>query len=66
MTSMDDFRFKSHQLLIELDAATTQMMMLVSARQATGPGWDAANQRHHDAFQAWETFTQDHERKLLH
>jgi hypothetical protein len=66
MTSMDDFRFRSHQLLIELDAATTQMMMLVSARQATGPGWDAANQRQHDAFQAWESFSHDHDGQSLH
>jgi hypothetical protein len=56
MSSMDDFRFKSHQLLIELDATTTKMMMLVSSKEVTGINWDAAALRHYNAFQAWNLF----------
>lgn len=56
MCGIDDFRFKSHQLLIELDAATSKMMMMVSAREVSGLDWDAATLRHHDAFEAWNSF----------
>ncbi|KPG72876.1 hypothetical protein AEQ48_20430 [Pseudomonas libanensis] len=56
MSGIDDFRFKSHHLLIELDAATSEMMMLVSSKELVGPKWEAAAKRHHDAFQAWNDF----------
>lgn len=56
MSGLDDFRFKSHQLLIELDAATCKMMMMVSAKEVAGADWDAATIRHHDAFEAWNSF----------
>lgn len=56
MSRIDDFRFKSHQLLIELDAATSKMMMMVSAKEVSGLAWDAATLRHHDAFDAWNSF----------
>lgn len=56
MQSTDDFRFKSHQLLLELDAATTEMMMLVSSRETTGERWAAATQRHQAAYAAWNSF----------
>ncbi len=29
MADLEDFRFRSHELLVELDAATTKMMMMV-------------------------------------
>ncbi len=53
---MDDFRFHSHQLLIELDAATTQLMMLVSSRQVSGDQWVEATCRHKNAYDAWTEF----------
>jgi hypothetical protein len=56
MASIDDFRFESHQLLLELDAATLGMMMLVSARCVSGPEWEAATKRQHDAYERWEKF----------
>lgn len=56
MTSFEEFRTTSHVLLIELDAATTKMMMLVSAKEVSGPSWDDATLRHHDAVEAWHAF----------
>lgn len=56
MLDLDDFRFQSHQLLIELDAATSEMMKLVSCRQTTGAQWDLASQRQHLAYEDWNRF----------
>jgi hypothetical protein len=56
MTSVDDFRIKSHALLMDLDAATAQMMQLVSARSVSGPAWEEAVKRQHDAYVHWNTF----------
>lgn len=56
MTSVEDFRIKSHALLIELDAATMGMMLLVSSRCVSGPAWEEATQRHHDAYEVWNAF----------
>ncbi len=56
MTSIDDFRFESHQLLLELDAATMGMMMLVSSKCISGPEWETATKRQHDAYERWDTF----------
>lgn len=56
MSDMEDFRFKSHMLLVELDAATSKMMMLVAAGQITGPEWLESAQKHHYAYEAWRDF----------
>ncbi|UOK36358.1 hypothetical protein MJP36_17785 [Pseudomonas palleroniana] len=56
MSGMDDFRFRSHELLVELDATTNKMMMLVISKQVSGTEWDKAVKAHRDAFQAWNTF----------
>lgn len=56
MSNMDEFRYKSHELLIELDAATTRMMMLVSMKEVSGPLWDEASNSHRDAYDAWKEF----------
>jgi hypothetical protein len=32
------------------------MMLLVSARCVSGPAWDDATQRHHDAYELWNAF----------
>jgi hypothetical protein len=56
MGSIDDFRIESHELLMELDAATMGMMMLVSSRCVSGPEWVAATKRQHDAYEHWDAF----------
>ncbi|WP_336299052.1 hypothetical protein [Pseudomonas sp. WJP1] len=56
MASIDDFRMKSHELLLELDAATMGMMMLVSSKCVSGPEWEIATKRQHDAYQCWDAF----------
>lgn len=53
MNAADDFRFKSHELLLDLDAAVNKMMMMVSARELSGERWSAAVTRHSDAYAAW-------------
>lgn len=55
MNAADDFRFKSHELLLDLDAAVNKMMMLVSARELYGERWSAAVTRHSDACAAWSS-----------
>ncbi|WP_350647183.1 hypothetical protein [Pseudomonas sp. HY13-MNA-CIBAN-0226] len=52
-SAVEDFRFKSYELLLELDAANNKMMMLVSARELSGVKWSAAVERHSDAYGAW-------------
>ncbi|MDQ0123538.1 hypothetical protein J2W17_002485 [Pseudomonas lini] len=56
MSNQDDFRFQSHYLLLELDAATNHLMMLVSARQVKGYPWDEAAKRQKLAYEAWAAF----------
>ncbi|MNF76248.1 hypothetical protein D3C84_583570 [compost metagenome] len=56
MSNLDDFRFQSHELLLQLDAATTHLMMLVSARQVEGASWIEATNRQKLAYEAWATF----------
>lgn len=55
MSSAEDLRFQAHVLLVELDAATTQLMMLVVAGELSGPSWDDAFARHSSAYSAWLT-----------
>ncbi|MBX9404544.1 hypothetical protein K5E40_02490 [Pseudomonas baetica] len=52
MASNDDFRFQSHALLVELDAAT-KLMMLVVADELSGNRWDEALARQSAAYSAW-------------
>lgn len=56
MTSVDDFRTKSHELLMNLDAATSEMMQLISSRSVSGPLWEDAVKRQHDAYVRWNAF----------
>lgn len=56
MSGGDDFRFRSHELLVELDAATTKIMMMVALKQVSGPDWEDTIKKHHDAFDAWNSF----------
>jgi hypothetical protein len=59
MASIEDFRIKSHALLIELDAATMGMMTLVSSKCVSGPEWDEAVKRQHNAYELWDAFLSD-------
>ncbi|MNI57505.1 hypothetical protein D3C73_1125710 [compost metagenome] len=53
MIPKDDFRFQSHVLLVELDAATTKLMMLVVAGELSGSRWDEAFAQQSAAYSAW-------------
>lgn len=53
MSSTDDFRFNAHHLLVDLDAATNHLMMLVVSHEVTGSRWDQAVSRHAQAYAAW-------------
>lgn len=53
MHSNDDFRFKAHQHLIDLDATTNHLMMLVVAGEISEGHWDEAVIRQKLAFEAW-------------
>ncbi|WP_438300133.1 hypothetical protein [Pseudomonas sp. NMS19W] len=59
MPTSDDFRFSSHHLLIELDAATNRLMMLVIVKEVSGPRWDEAATRQKRAFEAWTVLLND-------
>ena len=62
MTSFEQLRTTSHELLLALDAATTKMMMLVSAKEVSGPFWDGRVCRASTATSILETeFTHWHE-----
>lgn len=65
MINIDDFRFKSHHLLLELDAATNQMMMLVSAGKVTGDSWIEAVERQKQAYEAWAAFLYESETEAI-
>lgn len=56
MSNLDEFRFHSHHLLLELDAATNRLMMLVSARDVSGYPWDQAVKRQKLAYEKWAAF----------
>ncbi|WP_150596900.1 hypothetical protein [Pseudomonas fluorescens] len=53
MPSIDDFRFKAHHLLLDLDATTNHLMMLVGSRDVSGPSWEEGVARHRQAYEAW-------------
>lgn len=64
MATLEDFRCRSHELLIELDAATMGMMLLVSSHCVSGPAWEEANKRQHDAYEAWNAFLNEPDHKV--
>lgn len=53
MHTSDDFRFKAHQHLLDLDATTNQLMMLVVAAEVSDPRWSEALMRQKLAYEAW-------------
>ncbi|MDI2595351.1 hypothetical protein NYP20_11965 [Pseudomonas sp. N3-W] len=56
MTTTDDFRVHAHELIRDLDAATTQMMSLVSAHQLSGPEWERTTRWQHEAYERWMNY----------
>lgn len=52
----DEFRFRAHELLVELDASIAKMMMMVAAKEIEGAFWAEATNRHYQAFLAWHDF----------
>lgn len=56
MSGLKYFRYKSQELLTELDLATIQMMSLVAAREVSGLFWEKASERHRKAYAAWNEF----------
>lgn len=56
MSCIDDFRVKSQKLLIELDATTTRMMVLVASKTVTGQDWEDAVKDQKAAFDDWMFF----------
>ncbi|MBT2295726.1 MULTISPECIES: hypothetical protein [Pseudomonas] len=56
MTTVEDFKIKSHELLVELDATTSEMMALIDAHQTSGVIWEQAVQRQHDAYERWVAY----------
>jgi hypothetical protein len=53
MTTVEDFKVKSHELLVELDSATSEMMTLICAHQMSGDAWEEAVRRQHEAYERW-------------
>ncbi|KTC64446.1 hypothetical protein AO262_27695 [Pseudomonas fluorescens ABAC62] len=58
MASREDFRFEAHKYLIEMDAALSNLMMLVSCGSTFGLEWIEANARYEAAHSAWMRYLQ--------
>jgi hypothetical protein len=56
MTTTDDFRHHAHELIVDLDAATTEMMKLISAHQLSGTEWERVTKWQHEAYERWMTY----------
>ncbi|MGY2342313.1 hypothetical protein ACW9HW_24090 [Pseudomonas sp. SDO5532_S415] len=56
MTATDDFRARAHELIADLDAATSEMMKLISEHQLSGPEWERVSQWQHEAYERWMTY----------
>jgi hypothetical protein len=56
MTTVEDFKIKSHELLVELDTATSEMMALICVHQMSGTAWDEAVRRQHEAYEQWVAY----------
>jgi len=51
----EDFRFNAHKRLLEVDASTNLLMMLVVSGEVSGGRWDEALMRQKLAYDAWTT-----------
>ncbi|MDO7899143.1 hypothetical protein [Pseudomonas citrulli] len=55
-TTVEDFKVRSQELLVELDTATSEMMSLIGTHQMAGSTWEAAVQRQHEAYEQWVAY----------
>jgi len=53
MLTNEDFRFKAHHYLLDLEATNNQLMMLVVAGEVSGKIWDDALSRQRCSYTAW-------------
>lgn len=53
MQANDDFRFNVHKRLLDLDATTNHLMMLVVANELSGYRWNEAVSCQKLAIEAW-------------
>lgn len=53
MNTTEDFRAQAHELIADLDAATSEMMNLISAHQFSGPDWERVTLWQHEAYERW-------------
>ncbi|PPA00341.1 hypothetical protein C4E44_30355 [Pseudomonas sp. MWU12-2312b] len=56
MMTTDDFRAQAHALIADLDAATSEMMSLISTHQLSGPEWERVTRWQHEAYERWMTY----------
>ncbi|WPN49249.1 MULTISPECIES: hypothetical protein [unclassified Pseudomonas] len=56
MTTTDDFRARAQELMVDLNAATNEMMKLVSEHQLSGPEWERVSQWQHEAHERWMAY----------
>jgi hypothetical protein len=56
MMTTDDFRAQAHELIVDLDAATSEMMNLISGHQLSGPEWERVTRWQHEAYERWMTY----------
>ncbi|MEX3777802.1 hypothetical protein [Pseudomonas sp. MYb118] len=56
MASIEEIRIETRRLREEMDIATVEMMTLVSAKRVSGPEWDAASTKQHEAYEKWHAF----------
>lgn len=56
MTTTDDFRAHAQELKADLDAATSEMMRLITEHQFSGPEWERVSLWQHEAFERWTTY----------
>ena len=53
MLTNEDFRFKAHHYLLDLEATNNHLMLLVVAGEVTGKIWDDALTKQKCSYAAW-------------
>ena len=53
MLMKEDFRFKAHHYLLDLEATNNHLMLLIVAGEVTGKIWDDAISRQKCSYAAW-------------
>ena len=53
MLTDEDFRFKAHHYLLDLEATNNHLMLLIVAGEVTGKIWDDAISRQKCSYAAW-------------